>query len=382
MPSESKPTYSPGLEGVIAGETSICWVDPEAGLLYRGYDIHELALHASFEDVAWLLLQGELPTSAQLGVFARQLAEERFLPSQVLSMLALLPRGTHPMDVLRTGVSMLAAFDPDLNDHSHEANLRKAVRLIAKVPTLVTDGWRVTHGKEPVAPKPDLTQAGNFLYALTGEPPEAWQTKVFDTILVLYADHEFNASTFSARVTASTMADMYAAITTGLGTLKGPLHGGANEETMKMLQELDSPDDAESWIMDRLARKQKIMGFGHRVYKKGDSRVPMMRELARQLGQRFGQEHWVPVCERLEAVMQREKQLCANVDLYAAPVFHLLGIPSELNTPIFACSRISGWCAHVIEQHEHNRLIRPRSLYTGPAKRAYRPNSSGKAAGA
>jgi citrate synthase len=342
-------------------------------LLYRGYDIHELALHASFEDVAWLLLQGELPTPEQFGVFSRQLAEERFLPSQVLSVLRLLPRGTHPMDVLRTGVSMLAAFDPDLNDHSHEANLRKSVRLIAKVSTLVTDGWRVAHGKEPMAPKPDLTQSGNSLYSLTGEPPEVWKTRIFDTILVLYADHEFNASTFSARVTASTMADIYAAITTGLGTLKGPLHGGANEKTMKMLQELDSPDDAESWIKDRLARKQKIMGFGHRVYKKGDSRVPMMRELARQLGQRFGQEHWVPVCERLEAVMQREKQLCANVDLYAAPVFHLLGIPSELNTPIFACSRISGWCAHVIEQHEHNRLIRPRSLYTGPAKRAFKP---------
>ncbi len=373
MPSESKPTYSPGLAGVIAGETSICWVDPDAGLLYRGYDIHELALHVTFEDVAWLLLQGELPTPAQLGTFSRQVAEERFLPSQVASTLALLPPGTHPMDVLRTGVSMLAAFDPDLNDHSHEANLRKSVRLIAKVSTLVTNGWRVAHGKEPVAPKPDLTQAGNFLHTLTGEPPEPWRTRIFDTILVLYADHEFNASTFSARVTASTMADMYAAITSGLGTLKGPLHGGANEETMKMLQELDSPDAAESWIMDRLARKQKIMGFGHRVYKKGDSRVPMMRELARQLGQRFGQEHWVPVCERLEAVMQREKQLCANVDLYAAPVFHLLGIPSELNTPIFACSRISGWCAHVIEQHEHNRLIRPRSLYTGPAKRSPPP---------
>ena len=256
MPSESKPTYSPGLEGVIAGETSICWVDPEAGLLYRGYDIHELALHASFADVTWLLLHGELPTPEQFGVFSRQLAEERFLPSQVLSMLCLLPRATHPMDVLRTGVSMLAAFDPDLNDPSHEANLRKAVRLIAKVSTLVTDGWRVAHGKEPVAPKPDLTQAGNFLYTLTGEPPEVWKTRIFDTILVLYADHEFNASTFSARVTASTMADMYAAITTGLGTLKGPLHGGANEETMKMLQELDSPDEAESWIMDRLARKQ------------------------------------------------------------------------------------------------------------------------------
>ena len=229
-----------------------------------------------------------------------------------------------------------------------------------------------------MASKSDLTHAGNFLYTLTGEPPELWRTQIFDAILVLYADHEFNASTFSARVTASTMADLYAAITTGMGTLKGPLHGGANEETMKMLREIDSPDDAESWVKDRLARKQKIMGFGHRVYKKGDSRVPMMRELARQLGRRFGQEHWVPVCERLEAVMQREKQLCANVDLYAAPVFHLLGIPSELNTPIFACSRVSGWCAHVIEQHEHNRLIRPRSLYTGPARRVYQPRGPGK----
>jgi len=373
MPSESKPTYSPGLEGVIAGETSICWVDPDAGLLYRGYDIHELALKASFEEVSWLLLYGELPTLAQLGVFSRQLAAERFLPSQVLSMLCLLPRDAHPMDVLRTGVSMLGPFDPDLNDHSHEANLRKAVRLIGRVSALITDGWRIAQGREPVASKPDFTHAGNFLYALTGEPPELWQTKIFDTILVLYADHEFNASTFSARVTASTLADIYAAITTGLATLKGPLHGGANEETMKMLQEIKSPDDAESWVKDRLTRKQKIMGFGHRVYKKGDSRVPMMRELARQLARRFGQEHWVPVCERLEAVMQREKQLCANLDLYAAPVFHLLGIPSELNTPIFACSRVSGWCAHIIEQHEHNRLIRPRSLYTGPAKRVYEP---------
>jgi 2-methylcitrate synthase/citrate synthase II len=381
MPSESKPTYGAGLEGVIAGETSICWVDPEAGLLYRGYDIHELALHASFEEVAWLLLHGELPTLAQVGVFSRQLAEERALPGPVLSMLHLLPRGTHPMDMLRIGVSMLASFDADLNDHSHEANLSKSVRLIAKVSTLITDGWRVANGKEPVASKPDLTHAGNFLYTLTGAPPELWQTRIFDTILVLYADHEFNASTFSARVTASTLADIYAAITTGLGTLKGPLHGGANEETMKMLQEIDSPDDAESWVKDRLARKQKIMGFGHRVYKKGDSRVPMMRELARQLGQRFGQEHWVPVCERLEAVMQREKQLCANVDLYAAPVFYLLGIPPELNTPIFACARVSGWCAHVIEQHDHNRLIRPRSFYIGPPKRAYQPQGSGKEAG-
>jgi 2-methylcitrate synthase/citrate synthase II len=370
MPAEQKPNYSPGLEGVIAGETSICWVDPNAGLLYRGYDIHELASRASFEEVAWLLLHGDLPTVEQLTDFSRQLAAERMLPGPVISTLCQFPQGIHPMDMLRTGVSMLAAFDPDLNDHSHQANLRKAVRLIAKVSTLITDGWRVAHAHDPVSAQPDLGHAANLLYCLTAEAPEPWQTKIMDTILVLYADHEFNASTFSARVTASTLADMYAAVTTGLGTLKGPLHGGANEETMKMLREIRSPDEVEAWVMGRLKRKEKIMGFGHRVYKTGDSRVPIMRELARQLGHRFGQEHWVPVCERLETVMEREKKLCANVDLYAAPVFYLLGFPPELNTPIFAASRISGWCAHIIEQHDHNRLIRPRSLYTGPPKRA------------
>jgi 2-methylcitrate synthase/citrate synthase II len=376
MPAEQKPTYSPGLEGVIAGETAVCWVDPNAGLLYRGYDIHELAQRANFEEIAWLLLHGELPTIAQLGTFSRQLEAERSLPGQVIETLRQFPQGTHPMDMLRTGVSMLATFDPNLNDHSHTANLRKAVRLISRMSTLITTGWRIAHGRELLPGKPDLTHAANFLYSLTGEPPDIWRTKVFDTILVLYADHEFNASTFAARVTASTMADMYAAATTGLGTLKGPLHGGANEETMKMLGEIKSPDDAEAWVKDRLARKEKIMGFGHRVYKKGDSRVPVMRELARELGQRLGREHWVPICERLEAVMEREKKLCANVDLYAAPVFYMLGIPPELNTPIFACSRISGWCAHIIEQHDHNRLIRPRSLYVGPPKRAYSRSAS------
>ncbi len=375
MNTETKPSYSPGLEGVIAGETSICWVDPDAGLLYRGYDIHELASHARFEDVAWLLLHGDLPGEEQFGTFSRELAEQRPLPRQVIEALRQVPDGTHPMDVLRTGVSMLAMFDPDLNDPSHAANLRKATRLIAQVSSLITSSWRLAHGREPVLTRPELTHAANFLYSLSGEPPEDWRTGLLDTILVLYADHEFNASTFAARVTASTMADMYAAVTTGLGTLKGPLHGGANEETMKMLREIGSPERAESWVKERLARKEKIMGFGHRVYKKGDSRVPTMRELARALGRRFGQEHWAPLCERLEAVMEREKKLCANVDLYAAPVFYLLGLPSELNTPLFACSRISGWCAHIIEQHDHNRLIRPRSLYTGPARRVHAPGN-------
>src|SRR2546426_106479 len=281
MNTETRPSYSPGLEGVIAGETSICWVDPDAGLLYRGYDIHELASHVSFEVVAWLLLHGELPTNEQCGNFSRQLAEQRQLPRQVIEALRLFPRGTHPMDMLRTGVSMLAAFDPDLNDHSHTANLRKATRLIAQVSTLITSGFRIGCGRELLPAKPDLAHAASFHYSLTGEPREVWRIEVLDTILALYADHEFNASTFAARVTASTMADIYAAVTTGLGTLKGPLHGGANEETMKMLREIGSPDRAESWVMARLPRKEKIMGFGHRVYKKGDSRVPMMREPAR-----------------------------------------------------------------------------------------------------
>ena len=371
MSEETKPSYSPGLAGVIAGESAICEVDPNAGLLYRGYDIHELAARASFEEVAWLLLRGELPTSGELCDFRRALAAERTLPGQVLSALRLMPAATHPMDLLRTGVSMLAGFDPELNDPSPAANQRKAVRLIAKVSVLITYGWRIQHGDDPLPAKPDYTHAAHFLEHLTGEPPEPWQTKLVDTILILYADHEFNASTFAARVTASTLADMYAAVTTGLGTLKGPLHGGANEDSMTVLREVGSPGNAEAWLKERLARKAKITGFGHRVYKTGDSRVPVMRELARGLGRRVGQEHWVPLCEALEAVMEREKNICANVDLYAAPVLHMLGIPPQLNTPLFACARVAGWCAHVIEQHEHNRLIRPRSLYTGHPRRPY-----------
>ena len=305
----------------------------------------------------------------------REIAANRELPEPVLEMLRLLPKTMHPMDALRTGVSMLAAFDPDLNDQSHEANLRKAVRLIARVSTLITDGWRIAHGKDPLADKNDLTHAGNFLYKLTGEVPETWQIRMLDTIFILYADHEFNASTFAARVTASTLADMYAAATSACGTLKGPLHGGANEESMKMLDEIKTPERAEQWMMDALAKKAKIMGFGHRVYKAGDSRVPIMREIARDYGKRIGKENWVPICEKLEATMEREKHLCANVDLYAAPVFTMFGFPPELNTPIFAVSRVAGWCAHVIEQHDHNRLIRPRSLYVGPEERPYKASA-------
>ena len=377
MSTEIKPAYSPGLAGVIAGETEICWVDPNAGLMYRGYDIHEMAEKASFEEVAYLLLKGELPNHEQLGKFSQEIASQRELPGPVVKMLRLLPRGTHPMDMLRTGVSMLGPFDPDLNDHSHDANIRKAIRLIAKVSTLITDGWRIAHGEEPLPEKTSLTLAGNFFYKLRGEVPQNWEIRMLDTIFILYADHEFNASTFAARVTASTLADMYAAVTSACGTLKGPLHGGANEESMKMLDDIKTPDRAEGWLKEQLAKKAKIMGFGHRVYKKGDSRVPVMREIGRDLGKRTGKEQWIPICEKLEQTMEREKQLCANVDLYAAPVFTMMNFPPELNTPIFAASRVAGWCAHVVEQHDHNRLIRPRSLYTGPQLRPY-PGTAAK----
>src|ERR1700719_2063872 len=380
MSTETKPSYSPGLAGVVAGETAICWVDPNAGLMYRGYDIHEMAQKANFEEVAYLLLNGELPSADQLAAFSKALAAERTLPDPVVQMLRLMPKNTHPMDMLRTGVSMLAPFDPDLNDHSHDANVRKAIRLLARVSTLVTDGWRISQGQEPIQDKPDLTHAGNFFYKLTGGVPQAWQIRMLDTIYILYADHEYNASTFAARVTASTLADMYAAVTSACGTLKGPLHGGANEESMKMLEEIKTPDRAEAWLNKKLSSKEKIMGFGHRVYKRGDSRVPVMREIGRDLGKRTGKEQWIAICEKLEEVMEREKQLYANVDLYAAPVFWMLGFAPELNTPLFAASRVAGWCAHVVEQHDNNRLIRPRSLYTGAPARPYHGVSSDGAA--
>ena len=371
MSTETKPAYSPGLAGVIAGETAICWVDPNAGLMYRGYDIHEMGAKATFEEVAYLLLNGELPNGKQLNEFKEQIAAQRVLPKEVEQMLQLLPKTTHPMDALRTGVSMLSAFDKDVGDNSHDANIRKSIRLIAKVMTLITDGYRIAQGEKPLPEKPELNQAANFFYKLDGKIPEAWQTRMMDTIFNLYADHEFNASTFAARVTASTLAGIYAAITSACGALKGPLHGGANEESMKMLEDIKTPDRAEAWLKDKLATKAKIMGFGHRVYKKGDSRVPVMREIARVLGKRTGKENWVPICEKLEEVMDREKGLCANVDLYAAPVFWMLGFKPELNTPLFGASRVAGWCAHVVEQHDHNRLIRPRSLYVGPQLRKY-----------
>src|SRR3954462_15722479 len=371
MSTETKPSYSPGLAGVVAGETEICWGDPKAGLMYRGDDIHEMAGKANFEEVAYLLLNGELPDQKQLTEFTQQIARDRTVPKEVLDALRLMPKNMHPMDMLRTGVSMLAPFDAELNDHSHDANVRKAIRLIAKLSTLITDGFRIQKDEPTIEDKPDLSLAGNFFYKLTGAVPQDWQIRMMGTIFILYADHEYNASTFAARVTASPLADISAAVTSACGSLKGPLHGGANEESIYMLNEIATPDTAAAWVKSALARKAKIMGFGPRVYKSGDSRVPIMREIARDLGKRAGKENWVPICEKLEKTMEREKGLCANVDLYAAPVFTMFGFPADLNTPIFAASRVAGWGAHVTEQHDHNRLIRPRSLYVGPEERPY-----------
>jgi len=280
-----------------------------------------------------------------------------------------LPGGMRQMDRLRTGVSALAGCDPDIGNVDHAANLRKSVRLISRMTSVTTAGWRIGKGMEPFPEDGRATLATRFLTGLDGKNPEGWRVGALDTIFNLYAEHEFNASTFAARVTASTLADIYSAVVTAIGALEGPLHGGANEQAMTMLRNIGSPKAAEGWVKDRLAKKELIMGFGHRVYKKGDSRVPVMRNLLAEVGKRVGELKWLEICLELDRVMEREKGLYANLDLYAAPVLMLLEIPSELNTPLFACARIAGWCAHVMEQQDHNRIIRPRSLYTGPAPR-------------
>jgi citrate synthase len=368
MSEAGKLAYSPGLAGVVAGESAICSVDDTHGLRYYGYGIEGLAPKIPFEDVAWLLLHGELPNDTERKQFVRELAAAASLPDGVIGVLKSLPKTTRAMDQLRTAVSALSAFDPDIAKYDHDANLRKAVRLLARLTSVTTAGWRIHLGKEPEI-KANLTLAARFLFESSGKKPQDWQVRSLDTVFNLYAEHEFNASTFAARVTASTLADIYSAVVTAIGALEGPLHGGANEQAMTMLREIGSAKAAEGWVKEKLGQREKIMGFGHRVYKKGDSRVPVMRNLLADAGKRTGQTNWLEICLELDRVMEEQKGLYANLDLYAAPVLMLLEIPSELNTPLFACARVAGWCAHVIEQQDHNRIIRPRSQYTGPAPR-------------
>lgn len=365
-------SYSPGLEGVIAGESALSRIDIDINrLILYGYDLVELTENASYEEVAYLLLYGELPTVAELAEFNQQLRSQLDLPGPVVELLRSAPADAHPMDLLRTAVSSLAFFDAETPDNSHDANVRKSVRLLAKIPTALAYGYRFSQGLEPVAPDAELDHAANLLYMLRGEKPPAYEVKAMNTSLILYAEHGYNASTFTARVVASTLADMYAAITAAIGALHGPLHGGANEAAMHMLLEVDSPAAAEQWVLDALAQKKKIMGFGHREYKSGDSRVPTMKKVGRQIAAAIGDTKWPDLADVVEETMMREKGIFPNVDFPCAYTYYMMGIPIPLYTPIFVASRVVGWAAHVIEQHDANRLIRPNHIYTGPDHRAF-----------
>lgn len=363
-----------GLEGIVAAQSSISDVNGQEGrLIYSGYDIHDLAEHATFEEVTYLLWNGQLPTRSQLEELKQQLSREARLPKEIQQLIRSIPKEANPMDMLRTVVSALALYDPESADMSREANVRKATRLTAKFSTIVTTFERVRKGLEPIEPREDLSIAGNFLYTLRGQEPDEIATRTMDLALVLHADHELNASTFAARVTAATLSDMYSAIVSAIGTLKGPLHGGANEGVIKNLLEIGTVEKVESWTKAALANKKKIMGFGHRVYRTEDPRATHLREMSGQLGERTGEKKWYEMSRKMEEVMINDKKLYPNVDFYSASTYYALGIPTDLFTPIFACSRITGWTAHVLEQYENNRLIRPRAEYVGPRDQKYVP---------
>jgi citrate synthase len=359
---------------VVAAETKISDIDGEAGRLwYAGYDIADLAEHATFEEVVNLLHELELPTRPQLDDLTSFLARERALHPFLARMMPTLAQNTSPMSMLRTSISAASAFDPDGWDESHAAERRKAIRLIAKTPTLIATYDRLRTGKEVIPPNPRLGHAANLLWMLNGEEPDPEDARVLDTTFVLYADHTMNASTFTARVIASTLSDMFSAITGAIGALKGPLHGGANEEAQKMAEEVGKPENAEAFVRERLAAHEKVFAFGHAVYKTMDPRATILKRLCQELGKRRGQPQWYEIFSALEETTFEQKALYPNVDLYAAGVYHMLGIPTDLMTPIFALARMAGWTAHVREQYADNRIIRPGSEYVGPRDRTYVP---------
>jgi citrate synthase len=357
-----------GLEGIVATTSSICWIDGDAGVLsYRGIDIHELAGKSTFEETTYLLWNGKLPTQAELDAFNADLAAARELNPAVIDLLRAIPAYASPMEVLRTAVSLLSIYDADEKDSSHAANLRKAFRLTAQIPMIVAIFDRIRKGKPIVEADKSLSHAANFLWMLNGEKPSDTATQAFDIALILHADHELNASTFAARVIAATLSDMHSAITGAIGALKGPLHGGANEATMKLLYAIEEAGaDPVEYVRDMFARKQKISGFGHRVYHTEDPRATHLRRMSEELGKAAGNTKWFDMSRQIEIFVKGEKKLNANVDFYSASTYTTLGIDIDLFTPIFAISRISGWAAHVLEQHDDNRLIRPRADYTGP----------------
>jgi citrate synthase len=356
-----------GLEGIIATKSSICWIDGAAGVLaYRGVDIHELAEHSDFEETTYLLWYGKLPTKDQLAQFRKDLAASRTLNWRIYDFLRMVPHDATPMEVLRTAVSLLSLYDPDEKDSSHDANLRKAYRITSQIAMIVAIFDRIRKGRSIIDPDPKLSHSANFLWMLNGTRPLDEATRALDVALILQADHELNASTFAARVIASTLADMHSAITGAIGALKGPLHGGANAEVMKLLYTMDeSGVEPTEYVREMFAKKKKISGFGHRVYTTEDPRATHLREMSERLGKASGNSKWFEMSRKIEQFVKAEKQLNANVDFYSASTYTALGIDIDLFTPIFALSRISGWAAHVIEQHDDNRLIRPRADYIG-----------------
>ena len=365
-----------GLKGVVAGTSNISYVFGEEGrLIYRGYDIHDLGRYATFEEVIYLLWHGELPTQTQLDELRRNLTENYPVPDDVLDLIRKMPQQANPMGVLRTAVSLLGNLDPEADENGYEANLRKAIRLTAKMPTIIAAQIRADRGQDFVAPDPRLGISANFLYMIRGETPPESFVKSMDMALVLHADHEFNASTFTARTTVSTLSDLYSGIVAAIGALKGPLHGGANEQVMRMLLEIKKPENVRPWIEDRIAQGRKIPGFGHRVYRTEDPRAKFLREKSYELSAYIGEKDWYEMLRELEQVAYEKKGLYCNVDLYSGSIYYAMGIPLEYFTPIFALSRVAGWTAHILEQYEDNKLIRPRAVYTGPTSREYVPLS-------
>lgn len=363
--------YSPGLEGIIAGETAISTVDE--GLNYRGYSVEELAKHASFEEVAYLILHGELPNSDQLVAFQQRVAEAMNVPAEIIKTLRSIPLSAPMMDVMRTGASLLAHWDPEAGDNSREANLRKSERLLAQLPVIMAARHRLLDSQRPIQGDLKLSLSANILRMLRGRKPNQRHEQALDVSLILYAEHEYNASTFTARVVSSTLSDIHSAVTAAIGALKGPLHGGANERVMDVLTEVGSPDRAADWIRDALANKRRIMGFGHRVYKTGDPRAKFLKPLCAKLAAQTDNLEMEQIADTIEQIVVQEKNLPPNADWPSARLYHYLGLPVPLYTPLFVISRVTGWCAHVIEQLDNNRLIRPRARYTGPANRPWVP---------
>ncbi|MBM3943809.1 MAG: citrate (Si)-synthase [SAR202 cluster bacterium] len=372
------PQIYKGLKDVYLDTTTASFIDGQEGkLLYRGYNIHDLAEKSTFEEVVYLLLNGKLPTRRELSSFDATLRANRRIPDEVIQVLDLV-KASHPMDALRTGISALSAFDPDVNDNSPEATLRKGIRLTAMGPTLVAAHHRLRQGLEPVAPNADLNHAGNFLYMLFGEMPDEETVKLLDVDFILHAEHGANASAFGARVTASTLSDLHSAVVTGVGVLKGPWHGGAAEEVMKMAEDIGQPENAEEYCRKILESGGRIMGFGHRVYKAEDPRARHLRERSKALGEKVGQPKWFQILTYVEEnvmVPYRKKGIFVNVDFFAGSIYYLLGIPDDLFIPIFALGRIPGWTLQCLEQYKDNILIRPLLEYTGPMDLQYVPIS-------